>query len=225
MAKVRKEFPICEHAQRLDLIAPPQLDLINYMPRTWFINKEKNMLIQVQDDIFYFNWRRIKQDEPNPRYNIILKKFKDNLKKSKQFLQDEGLGEVRPKRCELTYNNQIPMGDGWKSLSDIGKIFRDLSWSSRKRFLPLPNRLGWQGHFSLPENLGRLDATITHAERRVDKHPLLVLQLSAKGLGEDKSFGAAWKWFSVAHEWIVRGFADLTEAAVQKDVWRRTDGK
>jgi len=28
-------------------------------------------------------------------------------------------------------------------------------------------------------------------------------------------------WFDLAHEWIVRGFTDLTEKEMQETIWKR----
>jgi hypothetical protein len=56
-------------------------------------------------------------------------------------------------------------------------------------------------------------------------HPIMrqLIQLTATGLGADKSMDAVWEWFEVAHEWIVCGFTDLTGATIQKDIWKRID--
>jgi len=54
---------------------------------------------------------------------------------------------------------------------------------------------------------------------------MLILQITASGLGADKSNNAVWEWFEVAHEWIVCGFTDLTGAKTQKDIWQRIDVK
>ena len=86
-------------------------------------------------------------------------------------------------------------------------------------------RLVWGGQasFSLPKHKGHLNVTLQHGSRKIDKHPILILQLTATGLGADKSMNAVWVWFEVAHEWIVCGFTDLTGATIQKDIWQRTD--
>jgi len=47
------------------------------------------------------------------------------------------------------------------------------------------------------------------------------LELTAKGLGEEKTNEAIRSWFDLAHEWIVRGFTELTEEEVQKTIWKR----
>ncbi|CAB1078382.1 hypothetical protein D1AOALGA4SA_6124 [Olavius algarvensis Delta 1 endosymbiont] len=222
--KVRNKFPLCEHAQRLEL-PPPEFDLKNYLPRTWFINEDKNMLIQLQNNKFFFNWRRIQQEEAYPRYKTIIIAFKTNLGIFNKFLEEENLGSVNPIKCELTYINHIPKGEGWDSLGDISGVFRDLAWSSSERFLNPPIGFGGQVLFALPDDNGRLNVTLQHGERNIDKHPMLILQITATGLGADKSNDALWKWFEIAHEWIVRGFADLTGATIQENIWERMDIK
>lgn len=222
--KVRKNFPVCEHAERLEL-SPKELDLKNYMPRMWFINDEKNMLIQLQNNKLFFNWRRMQQEEAYPRYKTIIKAFETNLGIFNKFLEEEKLGSVKPIKCELTYINHIPKGEGWDSLGDINKVFRDITWSSNDRFLRHPIGLGGQVLFALPDDKGRLNVTLQHGERKIDKNPMLILQITATGLGGDKSNDAVWKWFEIAHEWIVCGFTDLTGAKIQKDIWQRIDIK
>ena len=218
--RVRNEFPLCEHAPRLEF-NPQRLDFANYLPRMWFINKEQNMLIQLQDDKFFLNWRRMQQEEAYPRYNRIIKAFKTNLGIFQKFLKEEKLESVNPKKCELTYINHIPKTEGWESLDDINEVFRDFRWSSNERFLPPPVGLGGQVSFLLDNGKGHLNVTLQHGARKIDKHPILILQLTATGLGADKSMDAVWEWFEVAHEWIVCGFSDLTGATIQKDIWQR----
>ena len=220
--KVRKKFPLCEHAQRLES-TPPKIDFKDYLPRMWFINEDQNMLIQLQNNKFFFNWRKIQKDEAYPRYKTIIKHFKTNLRIFHEFLEEENLGSVKPEKCELTYINHIPKGEGWNSLGDISEVFRDFTWSSGQRFLPSPVGIGGQALFALPNDNGRLNVTLQHGERKIDKHPMLILQITATGLGANKSNDVVWEWFNVAHEWIVCGFTDLTGATIQKDIWQRID--
>ena len=223
--KVKDEFPECEHAVRLG-IDPENgpLDLGSYVPRAWFINEEQNRLIQLQDDIFFFNWRKMKEDEPYPRYSTIIEKFKVNLEVLQKFLKEENLGLVNPKACELTYINHIPKGAGWESLRDINGVFRDIAWNSvSKRFLPDPRHISGQIIFPLPDDNGSLTLRLEHGKRKQDDLPVLILHNCARGLGQNKSMEDMWKWFEIAHEWIVRGFADLTTPTIQKEVWQRID--
>jgi hypothetical protein len=51
--------------------------------------------------------------------------------------------------------------------------------------------------------------------------PLLVAELTVRGIGPDRSVEGMWSWFDLAREWIVRGFADVTGPDVQQNIWRR----
>lgn len=223
--KVREQFPECEHAARLGFDPEKEaFDLSKYLPRVWFVSKEQNKLLQLQDDRFLFNWRRMEDEEAYPRYSKIIDAFRNNLGIFEAFLEEEGLESISPKDCELTYVNHIPRGEGLNSLGDMNKVFRDFCWNSTNgRFLPEPVRFGGQISFGLPENKGLLNLRLQQGERKVDKNPVLILHNSAVGLGPDKSMEAVWKWFELAHEWIVLGFADLTESTIQKEVWQRKD--
>jgi uncharacterized protein (TIGR04255 family) len=220
--KVRDKFPICQPAARLGFI-PQSLDMATYLPRMWFVNEKQNMLIQLQDDKFYYNWRRVQQEETYPRYKTIVDAFKTNLDIFEKFLEEEKLGLVKPIKCELTYINHIPKREGWKFLENISEVFRDFKWSSKDRFLPPPIGLSGQTIFPLPKDKGHLNVTLQTGERKIDKQPMFILQLTATGLGPDKTMDAVWEWFKVGHEWIVCGFADLTRTAIQKNTWKRID--
>jgi uncharacterized protein (TIGR04255 family) len=222
--KVRNDFPLCEHAPRLE-INPQHIDLAEFLPRIWFINEKQNMLIQLQNDKFYLNWRRMQQEEVYPRYNKIIRDFKTNHRIFQKFLEEEKLGSANPIKCELTYINHIPKTEGWGSLDEINNVFRDFTWDPNERFLPPPIGLGGQVTFALPNNKGQLNVTLQHGSRKIDKNPILTLQLTARGLGPDKSMDSAWEWFEVAHEWIICGFTDLTGTIIQKDIWQRIDVK
>lgn len=222
--KVRQDYPKCEHAFPLGF-KPESFDLINNLPspRIWFIEKEDNKLIQLQNNIIFFNWRKVRMEEPYPRYRTIIENFKCILKELQEFLEEESLGSISPASCELTYINQIPKGSGWETLSDINKVFPDLNWrSEKKRFLPQPIHIDWKITFPLPDDQGRLKISLQNAERSSDNCPVFLLNFTAQGLGGKKSMDAVWEWFEVAHEWIVCGFSDLTGNKVQEEVWGRT---
>ena len=225
--KVHADFPTCEHAPTLGFppkFADPTIEIGLPLPRIWFVNKKKNELIQLQTDRFYYNWRKMQEEEVYPRYQSVVKAFKTNFEIFENFLKDEALGSPKPIECELTYINHIPKGDGWSAVADIHDLMPDLDWrSDNRRFLPEPNNLGWQAIFHLPEDMGRLHVKLDQASRKIDNLPLFALEISARGLGADKSREAIWNWFELAHTWIVRGFADLTGTTIQKTIWERED--
>lgn len=192
------------------------------LPRLWFINEEKNGLIQLQENMFFYNWRKIQPEESYPRYNTVIKTFTLNLKMFTEFIEDEKLGILEPVDCELTYINDIVKGEGWETIADIHKVIPELNWRSNdQRFLPEPLNLGWKTLYALPEDKGRFIVKLDQATRKIDNQPMFRLEISARGLGVDKSLDAVWDWFEIAHEWIVKGFTDITSEEIQKSIWRR----
>jgi len=221
--KVRSEYPICQHALPL-LSEKPEFDEFQPpLPRVWFINQKEDRLIQLQEDRFLYNWRKMHEEEVYPSYQNVMISFKEIYALFKGFLEEEGLKIPTPTECELSYINHIPKGKGWGSVADIHEVLEDLNWRADKnRFLPEPKLMRWQALFALPEDRGRLEVKLEQGIRKTDMCPLLIIELSAHGLGGDKSEATMWDWFEVAHEWIVRGFTDLSSSKMQDLVWERT---
>jgi hypothetical protein len=153
---------------------------------------------------------------------MVTQMFQKHLSSLQAFLNETSLGTITPLQYEMTYVNHIPQGDGWEAVRDIGKVFPDFTWqANEQRFLPIPDGINWRTSFLLPNRTGRLHVKIQNGPRRDDGRPLLLFELTARGIGNETSSEAMWSWFDLAHEWIVRGFTDLTNCEVQKNLWRR----
>ncbi len=124
---------------------------------------------------------------------------------------------------ELTYVNQIPEGDLWEKVSDIGNIFNKINFSlGEDLILKEPESVNWRISFVLPDQSGRLYATVkTGATRTSDNKKVIIFDLTVRGIGQDKLLSNMKHWFDVAREWIVKGFTDLTTSEAQQ-LWRRT---
>jgi len=131
------------------------------------------------------------------------------------------LGSIQLEQLELTYINHIYQGSGWEEFGQVAKIFPDFNWTHGQRFLPDPEKINWRTSFMLPDQSGRMHVTIQNAFRRNDKKPLFLFELTVRGIGNNKTIESIWPWFDTAREWIVRGFADLTGAELQQEVWGR----
>jgi hypothetical protein len=57
-----------------------------------------------------------------------------------------------------------------------------------------------------------------------DQMPTIKLEIQAKTPMADKSVDDSWDWYDLAHEWIVKGFADLTQEPFQQSAWKRLNG-
>lgn len=231
--RYRPEYPFCREVPPLAPVIErfgeaPRVDLrladVPPLPRTWFVHKNDNGIVQVQRDRFLHNWKKVRPEDEYPRYPEVIRLFKERLSQFELFLTENNLGKIDPLQYEMTYINHIPLGDGWTNLSEIGKIFPDFDMRPVEgRFLPKPEGINWRTSFQLPEEAGRLHVTIRHGQLRDSGIPLILLDLTARGIGSDNSLQNMQNWFDMAREWIVRGFSDLTGEDVQKSVWRRKE--
>ncbi len=229
--KYRDEYPECSEVAPLGPIIerfeePPQMTLeianVPPLPRVWFVHREGNGLIQVQRDRFLHNWKKAKPEESYPRYHTVKKRYNDSFLKFQNFLEENDLGAIEPLQYEMTYINHIPQGEGWKTFGDIAALFPDFSFDAKKtRFLPKPNALNWRTTFVLPENAARMHVVIRNVKMREGGQLIILLELTVRGIGQDKSTEGMLSWFDLAREWIVCGFADITAEKVQREIWKR----
>jgi uncharacterized protein (TIGR04255 family) len=226
--KFRQEYPRCEEKPPLIPIVEGFGDILAQqtevaelpLPRVWFMHDD-GRIIQVQRDRFLHNWRKLQPTDEYPRYRKVFQIFQNHFASFQDFLKDIQVGPVVPRQYEMTYVNVIPQGEGWETDNDIGKVFRDFCWQSdRQRFLPHPDSIDWRTSFSLPNQAGRLRMHIQSGIRRSDKRRVFRFELTARGIGNETSPEKMHEWFDLAHEWIVRGFADSTGPQIQRDTWR-----
>jgi uncharacterized protein (TIGR04255 family) len=204
-------------------IIPPRVEILDTppLPRIFFVNKIPSWLIQLQRDRFLHNWRKEKDEDIYPRYPVVIDKFWKGWEKFSKFCKDEDLGEIIVNQLEITYINHIPIGQGWKTLGDLGKVFPDVSWRCEERFLPFPESIGLRLSFILPESQGRLHVSLKHAIRVADNQSVLLCELTARGMSASKDSSAIRAWFDLGRQWIVRGFADIIDKKIQKELWGR----
>jgi len=206
---------------------PPQVEFqvteVPPLPRTWLLTANENGIVQVQRDRFLHNWKKVAPDDEYPRYTQVIEMFRERLEAFEEFLAESQLGPIEPLQYEITYVNHIPQGDGWTCLADVGNVFPDFTRrTDSSRFLPEPDQLNCRTSFPLPAKQGRLHAVVRRVQRTSDNKPVLLFELTARGMPDDTTREAMWPWFDLAHEWIVRGFTDLTSHEARKNVWRQT---
>jgi len=223
-SKFRSEYPNIEHAAPIAHGGNLVVDGASGapLPRIWFINASNDELIQFQTDQLYFNWRR--REREYPRFKTIFRKFESTKNVLEELLKELAIPPLVIEEHELTYINHIPHGEGWDSITDLPKLLPYLAWNSDTfKFLPQPRNLAWNMRFPLPDEQGNLDIKLTQGTRRTDKHPILLLQLSATGKAVSASWDASQAWYRMAHDHIVYGFSEITAPDAQKKIWQRED--
>jgi uncharacterized protein (TIGR04255 family) len=194
--------------------------------RTWFLNDDETQLLQIQHNRIARNWRRANTSASYPSYQSIRKPFQDDLEKIARFFSTNGIAtELVPKQCEVTYVNHIVAGEGWESHADIGNVL--VTWQeSDREFLPRIEdaRMAWRYIIRLKGSfLGRLHVSLQPAYRTQEGRdgPIFVLTLTARGKPLNKTIEGALEFLDIGHEWIVRGFAELTTPMMREKVWQQ----
>ncbi|MHB1033592.1 MAG: TIGR04255 family protein [Pirellulales bacterium] len=216
LAAVRETYPARLEAASVEMSVLPPL------PRTFFIDATDNWLVQIQQDRFVHNWRKVREEDVYPHFPEVYRRFANVWHVFGAFCEMEGMGPPVVNQLELTYINHIPAGTCWHSLADMGMVFRDLPWShDEPRFLPEPESMAWKAAFLLPSRQGRLHVSVRHAVRNDDSRHVILCELTARGMPAQTNEAGLTDWFSLGREWIVQGFADLTCERIQQEVWGR----
>lgn len=213
---VQEQAPLPPVVEIYDGHAGPEIDIGEVLgfPRLWFTSREHDSLIQLQRDRLLVNWRA--GMKPYPRYTTLFPKFQAVWATFETFVRAELDRAPSLRQLELTYVNHIP----WASWPDLGAALRatfpDLAWRADSRFLVAPEGGEHRLTFRLPDKSGRLHVRFRDGRRTADGARIFILELTARGFLPD-----APAWFEMAHDWIVRGFADLTSSEMQEKTWQR----
>lgn len=225
--RFQSEYPICKEVDPLIPVIEsfegeeqrlPELSPV-FLPRIWFVSKDENGILQVQRDRILHNWRRVRPTDEYPRYEKVKSQFANYFALFSSFISENNLGPVIAEQLEMTYLNHIPIGNDWLATGEIGKVFPDFNWRPGDRVLAAPEKVHWRTSFKLPEQAGRLHVVIQTAVRKHDGAPIVVLDLTVRGMSTSRTTDAIFSWFDRSREWIVKGFADLTGSEIQKQ-WK-----
>lgn len=221
---LRKDFPTIVHVPPMfNGEGMPPLDSATSLPlpRVWFLNEDESRLLQFQQDRLYFNWRK-RNGAEYPRFEEIYRSFIENYTRLSTFASDMQLGPIQPTEFELSYINHLVKGEGWDKLEDFSKIFKDFRLlPDDNRFLGIPSGISLNATYPLPNEQGTLNVKVTQGKRSIDSVDIYSFDLSVRGITLDLSESGIRAWFDLAHEWIVRGFTDLTTSEIQYSTWGR----
>jgi uncharacterized protein (TIGR04255 family) len=225
--KTESHPPLPSQIERFgaDFLEQPQFRIEIASPeraRVWFLSEPPTYLIQVQSDRFVVNWRKLDECEKYPQYfNGLRQRFKTEWEEFFKFLSEQKIGTADVQQCELTYVNTVFRGDGWNDYAGAIKLLRRWWDEGSADFLPQPETLGITGSFQMPGERGRLHFVVQPAFSPVAQKDALQLQLIARGKPASNQVDDVLGWMDLAHEWIVRGFVDLTSPVAHK-LWERT---
>lgn len=194
-------------------------------PRCWFLNKDGTELIQVQQDRFVRNWRKVGDGNTYPRYEKHLRpSFECELECFQTFLQREQLGDLKPNQCEVTYVNPIVAGQGWQAHGELGEVITVFQRLFSDDFLDAPEDVGLRLRFLIPDQsgkpVGRLHVAIDPGYRSTDNQALFIMNLTARGAPCGEGIAGVLGFLDLGRDWVVRGFTSITTQKMHK-LWGR----
>ncbi len=223
--QIKEDYPLFEdHPPLLDPVAGPvqlQIETLDKPPlrRVFFVHSQKDYLLQLQPNRFVHNWRKIDDDAPYPHFPAAKDKFDFAWNEFQRFVANQELGSIQLVQFEVTYINHFVEEPG--NFPQRAEFYTPLiNWQNARStgFLPNPTALAYNVHFPFPENQGTLYVSSKHGKRGLDKRDVMILELRARGpiRGDEPNLGT---YFELGHEWIVRGFKDLTSPEAHKQ-WK-----
>ena len=204
---------------QVQMLAQPPL------PRLMFVSDRGTELLQVQNDRFIANWRRLVEDDVYPRYEYVRGYFDEGFREFLRFLDEEGFGPIRLRQCEVIYLNQLPAGEGWQRPGEISEVLSFWGDSMSDDALPAPEAASAALQFLVPnaaQPRARLFVDVRPSIRVVDRHALLAMNLTARIPVDGGAIEEALDAVDFGRSWIVRAFASLTTAHMH-EVWGRRD--
>ncbi len=189
--------------------------------RCWFASHDKHSLVQLQNDRFVFNWRKLDSELEYPRYeDFVRPNFKKYWQSFLHFLTKEGLRTPSVNQCEITYVNHIKRNEGWVSVDEWEDVFNVVRKNQPADFLPEPEVAHFSFSYLMRDKSGRLRVEANPVIRKSDGTQAIAFTLVARGKPRSTETSDILDWFDLGRQWIVRGFTDLTTTQMHK-LWRR----
>ncbi len=217
-SRIRNEYPIAEDKPPLGepqmAAGEPRLEVefvqLPPLRRVFLIHTDNTYLMQVQPDALFHNWRKVKEEDQYPHFEQAKDRFYKALAAFRNFAEDYDLGPLTTTHYEVTYINHIlePPGSFPVMTERYTPVF---CWSAAQsaRVLPAPKSLSMTLTFAVPQERGTLLVSWKQGIRRDTGLAALQLELTARGRASADASDMD-NWLELAHESIVRGFADLT---------------
>jgi len=190
------------------------------LARFLFLSSEHPLLIQVQRDAFWVNWRRGSRTDDYPQFEAVEASFWQEVKVYKAFIESIGGKLDVVSRCELTYVNLIGPNSLFSTSADLGKVVPSVA-----AFTGTPGDsmklvgLNASATHQVNENLF-IDSSTRLGTRNDTKELVVALELRAYGAPDGLSLEGVELWLKSAHDSTYRVFLALTDKEIQEQIWK-----
>jgi hypothetical protein len=154
----------------------------------------------------------------------MLATFDKGLRRFEKLIKSEGLGAIVPNQCEVCYINQMPLEEDETFYQAAARTVRGFEGYFILDDLTSPEDaqvgLRYVIRDEKQEPIGRLTVTLEPA-RRLDGANILQLSIVARGRPTATTILGVSNFLKLGRRNVVRGFAQLTTAEMQKR-WGRS---
>ncbi|MCH8150427.1 MAG: TIGR04255 family protein [Planctomycetes bacterium] len=217
--------PVVESFPRNAVVPQIQFAARSIPDRVWYVSDSDDEVIQVQPDRFFFNWRRRK--EPYPTFEKNKSRFLNKFEAFSLFCEQEKLGPPKVNLCEVAYINHIIPIEDETATELAGTLFNGLRWETTEDGFPRPESAVFNRVFVIEhegDKRGRLyaESSVARTRDETQEREIVLLQLTARVNHRAAESTTIADSLQLAHDWVVNGFANLTDLEMQKQRWERT---
>jgi uncharacterized protein (TIGR04255 family) len=188
--------------------------------RYWFLTRDGDELVQLQQDLLSVNWRERVSGKPYPRYAAMRQLFSDRIHDLETFAARNELGPVHVTQLELSYINAVDVDEG-----DGGKLGRILTtWQDvPDSRLAGPEQVQLNMSYQvtgLGPGVSRLWVQAGLGQRSTGALAIFLTFL-IRGAPKGEGITQALAFLDNAHEQVLRSFAELTTPEMHRAWGRR----
>lgn len=214
---VSQTGPIVAQGQAFQAAVATAPEEIYPLPRFWLSSADETMLVQLQRNAFFLNWR--KRDQMYPHYDTVKREFDRVYGVFAEFVRETARQDFAIEVAELTYINLTHAGDYWKDVTAIADVIPSFSTVDigikGAELANTTQSTVWK----LAKDM-TLSAKVQTGTTTADERPALVFELSAKGRLGAATKAEADEWFHRAHGLTGKAFQGMTSPDIQQRVWQ-----
>ncbi len=196
-------------------------------PRMWMQTRGLDEMLQLQDDWFACNWRKVGPDDDYGRWLSRRSAFADWYGRLSAYLLKSGVPQLHVEQCEVTYVNHVAPNRAWRDHSELHKVLKVVQPPHvLPRALRAEQTSFTQQFVSSPPERppGRLLLSAQPAYGQ-DDEPLWVLELTARlRVSKPAPIGEILQTLDEGRQWIVESFHNLTTENIRQEWGEYFDG-
>lgn len=190
-------------------------------PRFWFITESLNKLVQIQNNCFLCNWRKVEGEDQYPEYNEMNRLFNNNYSSFLEFLKEKGFNEPAPLKYEFNYVNHLKENFDFREAKELSDIIKRLDFPETLSGQEVKD-FNLNYIYDLPDaKKGIFKLNLFTTTLKNTKQKIIVFENGASGF--DSSNHNMNDWFDYVHEQLTQNFEKLTDSDTTKTNWEKKE--